>query len=115
MPRVKRGILRTKKRRRLLKAAKGYKWGRKNIPRLAKVAVTKAGAHAYADRRRKKREFRRLWQIRLNAAARQNGTTYSKLIAALKKANIELDRKILADLAMSQPKIFEKIIEIVKK
>jgi len=114
MPRVKRGKIHLKKRKKILKAAKGYKWGRKNKIKLAKVAIIKAGAYAYRDRRNKKREARRLWQVKINAGARENGTTYSKFINALKKNKIELDRKVLADLAEHEPKIFAKIVEAVK-
>lgn len=115
MPRVKRGKTHLKKRKRLLKRVKGYKWGRKNLPKLAKVAVAKAGVHAFRDRRAKKRVFRRLWQIKINAASREAGLSYSKFIDFLKKAGVDLDRKILARLAEHQPEIFAKIVEDVKK
>jgi large subunit ribosomal protein L20 len=115
MPRVKRGTLRTKKRAKLLKATKGYKWGRKNITRLAKTAITKAGAHAYVGRKQKKRDNRQLWQIKINAAAREQGLSYSQFINLLKKAQIGLDRKILADLAVNNKKVFKQIVESVKK
>ncbi|MFW0838099.1 MAG: 50S ribosomal protein L20 [Candidatus Komeilibacteria bacterium] len=115
MPRVKRGTTHVKKRRKLLKAAKGYKWGRKKSIRLAKTAVTKAGAHAFVDRRKKKRVMRRLWQTRLNAAVRQHDMSYSKFIDALKKHNIGLDRKVLSEIAQKQPDIFAKIVAQVKK
>ena len=115
MPRVKRGTQRTKKRARLLKQTKGFRWGRKNLTKLAKTAVTKAGAHAYVGRKKKKREARTLWQIKINAAARIHGLSYSKFIDALKKAHIELDRKILADLAVNNKKVFKEIVEAVKK
>ena len=115
MPRVKRGKVRTKKRRALLKQTKGYKWGRKNLTRQAKTAVMKAGAHALRDRRIKKRVMRGLWQIRLNAAVRQYDLSYSGFINLLKKNKIELDRKILSELAQKNPEIFAKIIEQVKK
>ncbi|OGZ35966.1 MAG: 50S ribosomal protein L20 [Candidatus Portnoybacteria bacterium RIFCSPHIGHO2_02_FULL_40_23] len=114
MPRVKRHKIAHKRRKNLLKHAKGFKWGRKSKYRLAKDALMHAWSHAYKDRKRKKRDFRRLWQIRINAASRENGLTYSKFINKLKKAKIELDRKILADLAMNHPEIFKKIIEKVK-
>jgi large subunit ribosomal protein L20 len=114
MSRVKRGTQRTKKRKKLLKQAKGFKWGRKNITRLAKTAVTKAGAHAYVGRKRKKRDARRLWQIRINAATREYGLSYSKFMNQLKKAHVELDRKVLADLAANNKKIFAQIIESLK-
>ncbi len=115
MPRVKRGVIHTKKRKRILKAAKGYKWGRKNLIREASTAVKKAGAHAYRDRKVKKRTNRRLWQTRLNAAVREHDLTYSKFIHLLKKKNIGLDRKILSNLAKDNPNIFTAIIEQVKK
>ncbi len=109
MPRVKRGTTHTKSRRNVLKKAKGFKWGRKKLIKSAKTAVTKAGAHAYRDRRVKKRNARSLWQIKINAGSRENGTTYSKLINGLKKNNIQIDRKILADLAENEPKVFTEI------
>lgn len=114
MPRVKRGKTHVKKRKKILKAAKGYKWGRKKQIKLAKVAVTKAGAYSYRDRRNKKRDVRRLWQVKINAGARTNGMSYSKFMAALKKNKIDLDRKILADLAENNPKVFTKLVESVK-
>lgn len=113
--RVKRGTTHVKRRRSILKKTKGFKWGRKNKIKLAQTAATKAGAHAYRDRRVKKRTSRALWQIRINAATRQHDMTYSKLIKALKDAKIDLDRKVLADLAVNQPKVFEAIINLVKK
>ena len=115
MPRVKRGTTHVKKRKKLLSQAKGYKWGRKNIPRLAKVAVTKAGAHAYAHRRTKKRDARRLWQIKINAAVREYGLTYSRFIAGLKAAKIELDRKVLSQIAEHHPKVFAEIAKLAGK
>ena len=115
MPRVKRGKVRTKKRRAVLKQTKGYKWGRKNLIRQAKTAVKKAGNYAFRDRRAKKRTNRRLWQVRLNAALRQHNLTYSKFIGLLKKNKIELDRKVLSELAQKDPEIFKKIVEKVKK
>ncbi len=115
MPRVKRGTTHVKRRKRLLKTTKGYHWGRKKKIRLAKPAQLKAGVYAYRDRRTKKREFRKLWQIKINAAVRQEGLTYSKFIDLLKKNKIELDRKILADLAENHPKIFKAVVKEVKK
>jgi len=114
MVRVKRGKIAHKKRKHLLKYAKGFRWGRKAKYRLAKVAVMKAWRYAYRDRRAKKREFRALWQIQINAACRQFGLSYSKFIIGLKKNKIELDRKILAQLVQNHPQIFEKIVEKVK-
>ncbi len=115
MPRVKRGTTHTKRRKNLLKAVKGYKWGRKSKIRLARPAMLKAGAYAYRDRRTKKRNFRKLWNIKINAEARANGTTYSKLINALKQAGITLDRKVLAELAEKKPAVFSKVVEATKE
>lgn len=114
MARVKRGVIHAKKRRSLLKKAKGFKWGRKKLVKLATTAVKKAGAHAYTGRKLKKRTRRALWQTKLNAAVRQYDLSYSKFIDLLKKNKIEMDRKVLADLAENQPKVFEKIIEKIK-
>ncbi len=113
MARVKRGTTHTKKRRKLRKAVKGYKWSRKTTIRLAKTAVVKAGTHAFRDRRAKKRNNRALWLIRLNAAVRERGTSYSKFINALKKKNIELNRKVLSELAMDHPEIFDQVFKQV--
>ncbi len=115
MPRVKRGKVRPKKRKKILKQAKGYRWGRKKLIKLAKTAVKKAGVYAYRDRKNKKRVARRLWQIKINAAVREFGLSYSKFINGLKKAKIDLDRKILANLAEEKPEIFKKIIDKVKE
>ena len=111
MPRVKGAVHAAKRRRKTLKLAKGYQGGRSKRERAAKEAVMKAGKYAFRDRKAKKRTFRRLWQVRLNAASRNLGTTYSRLIGALGKANIELDRKVLADLAVKHPKAFEAVVE----
>ncbi len=113
MARVKRGVTSRKKRTRVLKHTKGYRWGRKSKERAAKEALLHAWTYQYRDRRNKKRDFRRLWQIKINAAARENGTTYSALINRLKKKNIALDRKILADLAENEPKVFGEIVSSV--
>lgn len=115
MPRVKRGTSHVKSRKNLLKKVKGYKWGRKNLIKQAKTAVLKAGAHAFTDRRKKKRNARALWQIKISAFAKEQDLSYSRLIALLKKNNIELDRKILADLAVNNKKVLAKIIEEIKK
>lgn len=115
MPRVKRGTTHLKKRKKLLKQAKGYKWGRKKRIKLAKEAVTKAGAYAYRDRRNKKRVMRRLWQTQLNAAVRQYGLNYSGFIHILKQKKINLDRKVLSQLAREHPAVFEKFIEKIKQ
>ena len=114
MTRVKREKIAHKKREKLLKHTKGFRWGRKSKERAAKEALLHAWSHAFKGRKEKKRNFRSLWQVQINAAARNNGLTYSKLISGLKKQNIILDRKILADLAKTEPKIFEKIVEKVK-
>ncbi len=114
MPRVKRGTTHVKKRKKLLKAVKGYKWGRKNLIKLAKTARTKAGAHAFVDRRKKKRTMRSLWQIKISAAVKEQGLSYSRFINALKINNIAIDRKILADLAENNPSAFLAIVNKVK-
>ena len=111
MTRVKRGKTSNKKREKLLKYTKGFKWGRKSKERAAKEALLHAWSHAWRGRIEKKREYRRLWQTQINAGARVNGLNYSKLISGLKKQNIILDRKILADLAQNEPEIFSKIVE----
>jgi len=111
MARVKRGTIKHKKRERLLKKAKGYKWRRKSTYKAAKQALIKAWQYQYRDRRRLKREKRGLWQVRINAAAREHGMSYSKFMAGLKKANIRLDRKMLADIAIRNPEVFKKIVE----
>ena len=113
--RVKRGTTHVKRRKNLLKTTKGFRWGRKNLVKRAKEAAVKAGQHAYRDRKRKKRDFRRLWQIKINAGVREHGLSYSKFIGALKEANIEIDRKILSELAAEYPKTFAKIVEAAKK
>jgi large subunit ribosomal protein L20 len=111
MPRVKRGVGHVKRRKNILKRVKGFEGGRKKLLKLAKTADTKAGAHAYRDRRNKKRLIRRLWQVKINASARSHGMTYSTLIGSLAKNNILLDRKILASLAEHKPAVFDKIIK----
>src|SRR3989344_3420777 len=115
MPRVKRGKTHVAKRKRLFAQAKGFRWGRKNTIKLAKTAVIKAGVHAYRGRKEKKRTNRALWQIRINAAVRPHGLSYSKFINLLKKKNIGLDRKVLSELAAKHPSIFDKIVKEVKK
>ncbi len=111
MTRVKRGVQKRKRKKKIIKQAKGFKWGRKSKYRAAKEALMHAWTYSYRDRRTKKRDFRRLWQIRINAACRQEGISYSKFINALKKNKIELDRKTLATLAKDHPEIFKKIVE----
>jgi len=110
MTRIKRGTIANARRKRLLKHPKGFMWTRDSKYRQAKEALLHAWSFQFADRKKKKRDFRRLWQIKINAAARENGTSYSQLINKLHKANIELDRKILSDLAENHPEIFKKII-----
>jgi large subunit ribosomal protein L20 len=112
--RVKRGVTARAKHKKILKAAKGMQHNRTRSYRLAKQAVIRALQYAYRDRRNKKRDLRGLWITRINAAARENGTTYGKLIAGLKAANIELDRKVLAELAVNEPKAFVAIIKSTK-
>ncbi len=115
MPRVKRGTTHVKKRRKLLQKTKGYKWGRKKLIKQAKTAVLKAGVHAYRDRKTKKRTRRALWQIKIGAFLKARDMSYSKFIGMLKAGNVEIDRKILADLAVNHPKALEAIIAQVKK
>jgi large subunit ribosomal protein L20 len=114
MPRVKRGTIHLKKRRNLLKKVKGFKWGRKKLVRLAKTASVKAGVHAYVDRRLKKRTRRGLWQTKISAFVKDYGLSYSKFMGLLKKANIAVDRKILADLAVNNKEVLVKIIDKAK-
>ena len=111
MPRVKRGVPAAKRRKRILKRAKGYFGGRSKLHTVAVEAVEKADKYAYRDRRQRKREFRGLWIARINAAARQNGMSYSRLMAGLKTAQIEIDRKVLAQLALEDPQSFAAIVE----
>ena len=114
MARVKRGVTSHARHKKVLKLAKGYRGRRKNVFRIAKQAVMKAGQYAYRDRRAKKREFRRLWIARINAAARELGLSYSKFMNGMKKAQIDIDRKVLADLAVNDPGAFGSIVEKVK-
>jgi large subunit ribosomal protein L20 len=113
--RVKRGVPARAKHKKILKAAKGMQHNRTRSFRLAKQAVIRALVYSYRDRRNKKRDLRGLWITRINAAARENGTTYAKLIAGLKKSSIEVDRKILAELAVSEPKAFATIVASANK
>src|SRR5271169_5069125 len=114
MPRVKRGVTARARHKKVLDQAKGYRGRRKNVYRIAKEAVIKAGQYAYRDRRQRKRQFRSLWIVRINAAAREVGLSYSRFMEGLKKANITLDRKILADLAVVNPAAFATIAEQAK-
>lgn len=115
MPRVKTGIVRRRRHKKILKLARGFYSGRRKHFRKAKEAVEHALVYAYRDRRAKKRDFRRLWIVRINAACRLNDINYSRFINGLKKAEIELDRKILADMAMNDPKAFTSVVEAAKK
>ncbi|PIT87781.1 MAG: 50S ribosomal protein L20 [Candidatus Magasanikbacteria bacterium CG10_big_fil_rev_8_21_14_0_10_40_10] len=114
MPRVKGGMVHSKRRKNILKLTKGYKWGRSTKIKSAKMAAKKAGQHAYNDRRKKKRNFRGLWLIRINAAVREHGLSYSRFIDALKKKNITLNRRVLSEIAGDQPKIFAQIVAMAK-
>jgi len=115
MPRVKRGTIANKRRKNILKNTKGYRHGRKSKVKFAKEAIAHAGSYAYRDRKNKKRVFRNLWQTKINAAARAQGTTYSKLIAGLKKNKIELDRKVLSEMAVKYPEVLKAVIEMAGK
>jgi len=114
MPRVKRGVTAHAKHKKVLKQAKGYYGARRKIYRVAKQAVIKAGQYAYRDRRQRKRQFRSLWIARINAGARENGLSYSRMIDGLKKANVEIDRKMLADLAIFDKPAFSALAEKAK-
>jgi len=111
MPRVKRGVTARKRHNKVLKAAKGYYGARSRVFRVAKQAVTKAGQYAYIGRKQRKRQFRALWIARINAAARENGMSYSRFINGLKKADINLDRKVLADIAVFDKDGFAQLAE----
>ncbi|MEX8518251.1 MAG: 50S ribosomal protein L20 [Leptothrix sp. (in: b-proteobacteria)] len=114
MPRVKRGVTARARHKKVLALAKGFRGRRKNVYRIAKQAVMKAGQYAYRDRRAKKRVFRRLWIARINAGSRALGLTYSKFMAGLKKAQIGIDRKVLSDMAINDPAAFGSIVDKVK-
>ena len=114
MPRVKRGVTARARHRKVLANAKGYRGARKNIYRVAKQAVMKAGHYAYRDRRQRKRQFRALWIVRINAAARLSGISYSQMINGLSKAAVEIDRKVLADMAVNDKPGFESLAERAK-
>jgi len=113
MPRVKRGFKARHRRKKVLKAAKGYRGGQSKLYKTASISVKRAGMFAYRDRRARKRDFRRLWIIRINAAARENGLSYSKLMDGLHKAGIDLDRKMLADMAVNDPAAFSQVARMV--
>ncbi|BBB30584.1 MULTISPECIES: 50S ribosomal protein L20 [Neptunomonas] len=114
MARVKRGVQARRRHKKILKQAKGYYGARSRVFRVAKQAVIKAGQYAYRDRRQRKRQFRALWIARINAAARLNGLSYSRLIAGMKKASVEIDRKVLADLAVHEQAAFTAVVEQAK-
>ncbi len=114
MPRVKRGVTARARHKKVLALAKGFRGRRGNVYRIAKQAVMRAGQYAYRDRRQKKRDFRALWIVRINAAAREFGLTYSTLINGLKKASVEVDRKVLADIAVFDKQAFERIASQAK-
>jgi large subunit ribosomal protein L20 len=114
MPRVKRGYTLRRRRKRLLKLAKGFRGPRGNLYRIAKEAVDRALSYAYRDRRTRKRDFRRLWITRINAAARSNDISYSRFISGLTKANVAIDRKILADMAINDPGSFTQLAAIAR-
>lgn len=114
MPRVKRGVIARARHKKVLDAAKGYRGRRKNVYRIAKQAVMKAGQYAYRDRRQRKRQFRALWIARINAGARECGLTYSRFMNGLKKSAVEVDRKVLADLAVFDKPAFAKFVEMAK-
>ncbi|WP_227369600.1 50S ribosomal protein L20 [Halomonas sp. M20] len=114
MSRVKRGVVARRRHKKIMKQAKGYYGARSRVFRVAKQAVIKAGQYAYRDRRQRKRQFRALWIARINAAARQNGLSYSRFIAGLKKSGIEIDRKVLADLAVHEKATFAAIVDKAK-
>jgi large subunit ribosomal protein L20 len=114
MPRVKRGVTARARHKKVLKQARGFRGRRKNVYRVAKQAVMKAGQYAYRDRRQRKRQFRALWIARINAAVRELGMSYSTFMAGLKRANIDIDRKVLADIAVADKAAFAKIAGQVK-
>ncbi|MBA2665081.1 MAG: 50S ribosomal protein L20 [Bradymonadaceae bacterium] len=115
MPRVKRGFKARRRRNKILKAAKGFYGGRRRLFRAAKETVHRSWVYAYRDRRQKKRQFRRLWIARINAATRQHDLSYSRFINGLSVAGVELDRKVLADMAVFDPAGFAKVVQVAKK
>ena len=114
MPRVKRGVAARKRRNRIMREARGYYGGRSKLFKTAREAVERAWKYAYRDRKQRKRQFRALWIARINAAAREHGLSYSRFMAGLKQAGVEVDRKILAQLAVSDPKAFAELAELAK-
>ena len=115
MPRATSAVARNKRKKKIFKAAKGYFGGRKNLYKTAKDAVEKGWEHAYRDRKKKKRNFRQLWIARINAAVREHDMSYSRFINGLKEAGIELDRKVMADLAVRNPEAFKALVEQAKE
>ena len=114
MPRVKRGSKARQRRKKVLKAAKGYRGGQGRLFKTASISVNRARMYAYRDRRARKRDFRRLWIVRINAAARENGLSYSQFMGGLQKAGIDLDRKILAEMAVNDPGAFSQVADMVR-
>ena len=114
MPRIKRGVAASKRRRRILRRAKGYVGARSRLIKTAREAVEKGWKYAYRDRRQRKREFRALWITRINAAAREHGLSYSRFMNGLKQAGVEVDRKVLAELAVADPKAFGELAELAR-
>lgn len=115
MPRVKRGVTAHQRHKKILKLAKGYRGSKHKLFRVAKEQVMKSGQYAYIHRRLKKRDFRKLWIARINAAARNNGTTYSRMVHGLKEAGVDINRKMLADLAVNDPQGFTALAELAKQ
>ncbi|QGT99718.1 LSU ribosomal protein L20p [Candidatus Syntrophocurvum alkaliphilum] len=115
MPRIKRGVSARKRHKKILKAAKGYRGSKSKLFKVANQQVMKSGQYAYIHRKLKKRDFRKLWIARINAAARENGTTYSKMMHGLKVAGIEVNRKMLSELAIGDPQAFSELAEASKK
>lgn len=114
MPRVKRGFKARRRRKKILKAAKGYRGGHSKQLRTADTAVSRAGMYAYRDRRTRKREFRSLWIVRINAAAREHGLSYSRFIGGLQRAGVLLDRKVIADMAVHDPAAFSQLVSLAQ-
>ncbi|MGI5921844.1 MAG: 50S ribosomal protein L20 [Syntrophomonadaceae bacterium] len=115
MPRVKRGVTSHQRHKKILKLAKGYRGSKSKLYRVANEQVMKSGNYAYAHRKLKKRDFRKLWIARINAAARDNGTTYSRMVHGLKVAGVDINRKMLAELAISDPQGFSQLADLAKK
>ncbi len=114
MTRVKRGVTTKRRHKKVIALAKGFRGGRKKLFKLAKNAVAKAGMHAYVDRRKKKRDFRALWILRLTAAVKERGLNYSTFVGNLRKKHVILNRKAMSELAIHNPKVFDKVVEAVK-